>query len=164
MVILYAEISNCIHIPRAIARHDIQVALTIVPNRRWRWQRKDLHASHPLISALAERHYGVDFTRSLGPAPPPILMSEIPWAFGDVDALQIAPEESMTPVPAPAPVVSRRREMEYEMRREAERRKRYPYDPTASDATQTRTPTYETDRASEQMAYDSTETNLVFGR
>ncbi|CAE6426805.1 unnamed protein product [Rhizoctonia solani] len=154
MVILYAEISNCIHIPRAIAKHDIQVALTIVPNRRWRWQRKDLHASHPLISALAERHYGVDFTRSLGPAPPPMLMSEIPWAFGDVDALQIAPEESIPP----APIVTRRRDIEYEMRREVERRKRYPYDPTASEHTPTPTPTYETERSSEQMSYEPTDT------
>ncbi|CAE6519178.1 unnamed protein product [Rhizoctonia solani] len=142
MVILYAEISNCIHIPRAIAKHDIQVALTIVPNRRWRWQRKDLHASHPLISALAERHYGVDFTRELGPAPPPMLMSEIPWPFGDVDSLQIIPDEP-TPIP-PAPSITRRREMEYEMRREVERRKRYPYDPTE--------PTYEPESP---MAYDT---------
>ncbi|CAE6413146.1 hypothetical protein ACGC1H_002950 [Rhizoctonia solani] len=155
MVILYAEISNCIHIPRAVAKHDIQVALTIVPNRRWRWQRKDLHASHPLISALAERHYGKDFTRELGPAPPPMLMSEIPWPFGDVDSLQIAPEE---PIP-PVPLVSRRREMEYEMRREVERRKRYPYDPTATDAAYDPEPT----SASDQMAYETAETKPAPG-
>ncbi|KAJ1307347.1 hypothetical protein OPQ81_001453 [Rhizoctonia solani] len=145
MVILYAEISNCIHIPRSTAKHDIQVALTIVPNRRWRWQRKDLHASHPLISALAERHYGVEFTRELGPVPPPTLMSEIPWPFADVDSLQIAPEES--PSIPPVPSVNRRREMEYEMRR-----KRYPYDPTASE------PQYEPEPLSDQMAYEPAET------
>lgn len=121
MVILYAEISNCIHIPRTVARHDIHVALTIVPNRRWRWQRKDLHASHPLISALAERHYGTDFIRSLGPPPPPILMSEIAWPFADVDSLQVDPEEVM-PVPRGVGVPDRRREMEREMEmRERER-------------------------------------------
>ncbi|KAG8680083.1 hypothetical protein FRC09_018497 [Ceratobasidium sp. 395] len=108
MVILYAEISNCIHIPRVVAKHDIHVALTIVPNRRWRWQRKDLHASHPLISALAERHYGTDFIRSLGPPPPPILMSEIAWPFTDVESLQIDPEE----IVIPRGVSDRRREWE----------------------------------------------------
>ncbi|KAG8710999.1 hypothetical protein FRC11_003880 [Ceratobasidium sp. 423] len=151
MVILYAEISNCIHIPRPIAKHDIQVALTIVPNRRWRWQRKDLHASHPLISALAERHYGVDFTRELGPAPPPMLMSEIPWPFGDVDSLQIVPDEP----PASIPSMSRRREMEYEMRREAERRKRYPYDPTSEAA-------YDPEPPSDQMAYEPAESKPAY--
>ncbi|KAH7341956.1 fungal-specific transcription factor domain-containing protein [Rhizoctonia solani] len=156
MVILYAEISNCIHIPRAIAKHDIQVALTIVPNRRWRWQRKDLHASHPLISALAERHYGVDFTRELGPAPPPMLMSEIPWPFGDVDSLQIAPDEPVPSIP-PVPSVSRRREMEYEMRREVERRKRYPYDPTAAEPASATT-AYGPEPPSDQMAYEPAET------
>jgi hypothetical protein len=127
MVILYAEISNCIHIPRTVAKHDIHVALTIVPNRRWRWQRKDLHASHPLISALAERHYGTDFIRSLGPPPPPILMSEIAWPFGDVDALQIDPEET-APVNVPSSAVprgllpDRRRDLEREIEmRERER-------------------------------------------
>ncbi|GAB1521756.1 hypothetical protein RhiTH_004853 [Rhizoctonia solani] len=165
MVILYAEISNCIHIPRSIARHDIQVALTIVPNRRWRWQRKDLHASHPLISALAERHYGVDFTRSLGPTPPPMLMSEIPWPFGEVESLQILPEESIPPsVPSVPAVVSRRRDMEYEIRGGLGRGKRYPYDPTASASASASAPdhspmqTHETDRSSEQMAYEPAET------
>ncbi|KAG8699761.1 hypothetical protein FRC08_005121 [Ceratobasidium sp. 394] len=111
MVILYAEISNCIHIPRTVAKHDIHVALTIVPNRRWRWQRKDLHASHPLISALAERHYGTDFIRSLGPPPPPILMSEIAWPFTDVDSLQVDPEETV-PRSVASGSVDRRREIE----------------------------------------------------
>ncbi|CAE6477666.1 unnamed protein product, partial [Rhizoctonia solani] len=159
MVILYAEISNCIHIPRAVAKHDIQVALTIVPNRRWRWQRKDLHASHPLISALAERHYGKDFTRELGPAPPPMLMSEISWPFEDIDSLQIAPEEPVPSIPpVPSVNVNRRRELEFEMRREVERRKRYPYDPTATEAYDS-----EPTSASDQMVYEPAESKPAPG-
>ncbi|QRV89488.1 Fungal specific transcription factor domain [Ceratobasidium sp. AG-Ba] len=115
MVILYAEISNCIHIPPYVAKQDIHVALTIVPNRRWRWSRKDLHASHPLISALAERHYGNDFIHSLGPPPPPILMSEIPWPFADVDSLKIEPDEG-TLASIPRGLNERRRDRDIEMR------------------------------------------------
>jgi hypothetical protein len=67
--------------PHTVAEHDIHIALTIVPNRRWRWQLKDLHASHPLISALAERHYGTDFIHTLGAPPRPNLDERDPVAI-----------------------------------------------------------------------------------
>ncbi|KAF8754060.1 Fungal specific transcription factor domain [Rhizoctonia solani] len=71
--------------------------------------------------------------------------------------------------PVGSAVVSRRRDMEYEIRGGLGRGKRYPYDPTASASASASAPdhspmqTHETDRSSEQMAYEPAETKNTSG-
>jgi hypothetical protein len=54
------------------------MALDMLPSFRWRWERRELNGSHPLIATLAEKVLGVNL-RQAGPSSHPVLMPEIDW-------------------------------------------------------------------------------------
>lgn len=54
------------------------MALDMLPSFRWRWERKEMNGSHPLIATLAEKVLGVNL-RQAGPTSHPVLIPEIDW-------------------------------------------------------------------------------------
>lgn len=57
------------------------MALDMLPSFRWRWERREMNGSHPLIATLAEKVLGVNL-RQAGPSSHPVLIPELDW---DVD-------------------------------------------------------------------------------
>jgi len=75
MVVLFGHMSRCEALPRQVALEDVWMALDMLPSFRWRWERKELNNSHPLIATLAEKVFGVNL-RQAGPSSHPVLMPE----------------------------------------------------------------------------------------
>lgn len=78
MVILFGHMSKCDRLPREVALEDVWMALDMLPSFRWRWERKDLNGSHPLIAKLAEQVLGVNL-HQVAPSTAPMLLSEQDW-------------------------------------------------------------------------------------
>nr|GAT60924.1 predicted protein [Mycena chlorophos] len=79
MVILYGQMSNCDGmLTRQMAIDDLWLALDMLPRFRWRWERKDLNGSHPLIFELASHVMGVDL-HAVKPSTQPVLLCEPDW-------------------------------------------------------------------------------------
>jgi hypothetical protein len=78
MVILFGHMSRCDSLTRQVALEDVWMALDMLPSFRWRWERREMNGSHPLIATLAEKVLGVNL-RQAGPSSHPVLMSEIDW-------------------------------------------------------------------------------------
>ena len=54
------------------------MALDMLPQFRWRWERKDVGGGHPLIAKLAEEVLKVNL-HQVSPTAPPVLLSESDW-------------------------------------------------------------------------------------
>ena len=54
------------------------MALDMLPSFRWRWERREMNGSHPLIATLAEKVLRVNL-RQAGPSSHPVLMPELDW-------------------------------------------------------------------------------------
>jgi len=78
MVILFGHMSRCDSLTRQVALEDVWMALDMLPSFRWRWERKEMNGSHPLIATLAEKVLGVNL-RQAGPTSHPVLMPELDW-------------------------------------------------------------------------------------
>jgi hypothetical protein len=78
MVILFGHMSRCDSLTRQVALEDVWMALDMLPSFRWRWERRELNGSHPLIATLAEKVLGVNL-RQAGPSSHPVLMPELDW-------------------------------------------------------------------------------------
>lgn len=78
MVILFGHMSRCDSLTRQVALEDVWMALDMLPSFRWRWERKEMNGSHPLIATLAEKVLGVNL-RQAGPSSHPVLMPELDW-------------------------------------------------------------------------------------
>lgn len=78
MVILFGHMSRCDSLTRQVALEDVWMALDMLPSFRWRWERKEMNGSHPLIATLAEKVLGVNL-RQAGPTSHPLLMPELDW-------------------------------------------------------------------------------------
>jgi hypothetical protein len=78
MVILFGHMSRCDSLTRQVALEDVWMALDMLPSFRWRWERREMNGSHPLIATLAEKVLGVNL-RQAGPSSHPVLMSEPDW-------------------------------------------------------------------------------------
>jgi hypothetical protein len=78
MVILFGHMSRCESLTRQVALEDVWMALDMLPSFRWRWERREMSGSHPLIATLAEKVLGVNL-RQAGPSSHPVLMPEIDW-------------------------------------------------------------------------------------
>ena len=78
MVILFGHMSRCDSLSRQVALEDVWMALDMLPSFRWRWERKEMNGSHPLIATLAEKVLGVNL-RQAGPTSHPVLMPELDW-------------------------------------------------------------------------------------
>ncbi|KAI0293830.1 hypothetical protein BC826DRAFT_1141248 [Russula brevipes] len=78
MVILFGHMSRCDALTRQVALEDVWMALDMLPSFRWRWERKEMTGSHPLIATLAEKVLGVNL-RQAGPSSHPVLMPEVDW-------------------------------------------------------------------------------------
>jgi hypothetical protein len=76
MVVLFGHMSRCNALTRQVALEDVWMALDMLPSFRWRWERKELNNSYPLISTLAEKVFGVNL-RQAGPSSHPVLMHEV---------------------------------------------------------------------------------------
>jgi len=76
MVVLFGHMSRCESLTRQVALEDVWMALDMLPSFRWRWERKELNNSHPLIATLAEKVFGVNL-RQAGPSSHPVLMPEL---------------------------------------------------------------------------------------
>ncbi|THH26993.1 hypothetical protein EUX98_g7198 [Antrodiella citrinella] len=105
MVILFGHMSKCDRLPREVALEDVWMALEMLPSFRWRWERKDLKGSHPLIAKLAEQVLGVN-VHQVAPTTAPMLLSEQDWETeGILSPKQVGsssgPQPS-TPVMGPA--------------------------------------------------------------
>ncbi|KAI0259843.1 hypothetical protein BC834DRAFT_846478 [Gloeopeniophorella convolvens] len=96
MVILFGHMSRCDSLTRQVALEDVWMALDMLPSFRWRWERKDVNGSHPLIATLAEKVLGVNL-RQAGPSSHPVLMPELDWEL-DAGAGGGSPGASHTPV------------------------------------------------------------------
>ncbi|TCD61493.1 hypothetical protein EIP91_008376 [Steccherinum ochraceum] len=106
MVILFGHMSKCERLPHAIAMEDVWVALDMLPSFRWRWERKDVNGSHPLIAKLAEQVLGVNL-HQVAPTSPPMLLTEQDWeAEGILSPKSVGGNSSgpqpSTPVMGPA--------------------------------------------------------------
>lgn len=78
MVILYGHMSMCDRLPLQVALEDVWMALDMLPQFRWRWERKDMNGGHPLIAKLAEEVLKVNL-HQVSPTTPPMLLSESDW-------------------------------------------------------------------------------------
>ena len=78
MVILFGHMSRCDSLTRQVALEDVWMALDMLPSFRWRWERREMNGSHPLIATLAEKVLGVNL-RQAGPSSHPVLFPEIDW-------------------------------------------------------------------------------------
>jgi hypothetical protein len=78
MVILFGHMSQCKSLTRQVALEDVWMALDMLPSFRWRWERREMNGSHPLIATLAEKVLGVNL-RQAGPSSHPVLMPELDW-------------------------------------------------------------------------------------
>jgi hypothetical protein len=78
MVILFGHMSRCDSLTRQVALEDVWMALDMLPSFRWRWERREMNGSHPLIATLAEKVLGVNL-RQAGPSSHPVLMPELDW-------------------------------------------------------------------------------------
>jgi len=76
MVILFGHMSHCEALLHQVALEDVWMALDMLPSFRWRWERKELNNSHPLIATLAKKVFGVNL-RQAGPSSHPVLMPEL---------------------------------------------------------------------------------------
>jgi hypothetical protein len=78
MVILFGHMSRCDSLTRQVALEDVWMALDMLPSFRWRWERREMNGSHPLIATLAEKVLGVNL-RQAGPSSHPVLLPELDW-------------------------------------------------------------------------------------
>ena len=78
MVILYGHMSVVDKLPLQVALEDVWMALDMLPQFRWRWERKDLNPGHPLIAKLAEKVLDVNL-HQVAPSGAPMLLSEQDW-------------------------------------------------------------------------------------
>ncbi|KAI0297275.1 hypothetical protein B0F90DRAFT_1819450 [Multifurca ochricompacta] len=78
MVILFGHMSRCDSLTRQVALEDVWMALDMLPSFRWRWERREMNGSHPLIATLAEKVLGVNL-HQVGPSSHPVLMPELDW-------------------------------------------------------------------------------------
>ncbi|KAF7789708.1 hypothetical protein EIP86_000654 [Pleurotus ostreatoroseus] len=78
MVILYGHMSKCDKLPLQVALEDVWMALDMLPQFRWKWERKDMNGGHPLIAKLAEEVLKVKL-HQVSPTMPPMLFSESDW-------------------------------------------------------------------------------------
>ncbi len=109
MVILFGHMSKCERLPREVALEDVWMALDMLPSFRWRWERKDLKGSHPLIARLAEEVLKVNL-HQVAPTTAPMLLSEEDWdtegvlspKTGNGGLQQVGPQP-VTPTIGPAP-------------------------------------------------------------
>lgn len=106
MVILFGHMSKCERLPREVALEDVWMALDMLPSFRWRWERKDLNGSHPLIAKLAEQVLGVNL-HQVAPTTAPMLLSEQDWDTEGVLSPSLnsgvsSGQQPSTPVTGPA--------------------------------------------------------------
>jgi hypothetical protein len=78
MVILFGQMSRCDSLTRQVALEDVWMALDMLPSFRWRWERREMNGSHPLIAKLTETVLGVNL-RQAGPSSHPVLIPELDW-------------------------------------------------------------------------------------
>ncbi|OCH90336.1 hypothetical protein OBBRIDRAFT_755152 [Obba rivulosa] len=95
MVILFGQMSSVSRLPRQVALEDVWMALDMLPSFRWRWERKDVNAGHPLIARLAEKVLKVNL-HQVAPTSAPMLLPEQDW-----DDSPMSP--AMMPDPAQQP-------------------------------------------------------------
>jgi hypothetical protein len=72
------------------------MALDMLPSFRWRWERRELNGSHPLIATLAEKVLGVNL-RQAGPSSHPVLMAELDWEIEGTNSPVATHTSSSTP-------------------------------------------------------------------
>jgi hypothetical protein len=72
------------------------MALDMLPSFRWRWERRELNGSHPLIATLAEKVLGVNL-RQAGPSSHPVLMPELDWEIEGTHSPVATHTSSSTP-------------------------------------------------------------------
>lgn len=106
MIILYARFSKVPALDPAIAKEDCALALKLVPELRWRWERQDNKGSHPLIARLA---YMLLDGFDENPKAKPMLLDEEYWVPNHIlqsrttpnlDVLLLSPPSTETPLPA----------------------------------------------------------------
>ncbi|KAI9512942.1 hypothetical protein F5148DRAFT_972578 [Russula earlei] len=96
MVILFGHMSRCDSLTRQVALEDVWMALDMLPSFRWRWERKEMNGSHPLIATLAEKVLGVNL-RQAGPSSHPVLMPERDWDLEVTSSPVVAHTTASTP-------------------------------------------------------------------
>lgn len=108
MIILYARFSKVEALDPAIAKEDCALALKLVPELRWRWERQDNKGSHPLIARLAYKLLdGFDEN----PKAKPMLLDENYWVPNhilqartspNIEELLLSPPSMDVPLPTGA--------------------------------------------------------------
>lgn len=106
MIILYARFSKVEALDPAVAKEDCALALKLVPELRWRWERQDNKGSHPLIARLAYKLLdGFDEN----PKAKPMLIDENYWVpqhillsrmTPNIEELLLSPPSVDMPLPA----------------------------------------------------------------
>lgn len=96
MVILFGHMSRCDSLTRQVALEDVWMALDMLPSFRWRWERKEMNGSHPLIATLAEKVLGVNL-RQAGPTSHPVLIPELDWDIEGTSSPVAAHTTASTP-------------------------------------------------------------------
>lgn len=106
MIILYARFSKVEALDPAVAKEDCALALKLVPELRWRWERQDNKGSHPLIARLAYKLLdGFDENPKTKPwlidetywVPPHILQSHAP---PNIEEILQSPPHVNIPLPS----------------------------------------------------------------
>jgi hypothetical protein len=83
MVILYGQMSKDTRLSRETAIQDIWTALDMLPRFRWRWERMDMNAGHPMIEMLAEKVLSINLREvNINNAGPSFLIPEEDWEAG----------------------------------------------------------------------------------
>lgn len=103
MIILYARFSKVEALDPTIAKEDCALALKLVPELRWRWERQDNKGSHPLIARLA---YKLLDGFNENPKAKPMLIDENYWVPQHMLLNRAPPnlEELFSSPPRPADV------------------------------------------------------------
>lgn len=78
MVILFGQMSHCDRLSTETAIEDIWTALDMLPRFRWRWERRDMNGSHPLIERLAEKVLCINLSE-VKRTGTPVLIPEDDW-------------------------------------------------------------------------------------
>jgi hypothetical protein len=87
--ILYGKVYNCPALNDDVQRADVWMALHMLPQFRWRWDRKDWNGGHPYLYELACHVFNID-KKTIGPLnSPAVLFEETIWANINWDASSV---------------------------------------------------------------------------
>ncbi|KAH7106288.1 hypothetical protein BKA62DRAFT_289533 [Auriculariales sp. MPI-PUGE-AT-0066] len=94
MTIIYGIMMQSPHLSWERSLDDVWLALSLLPLTRWRWERKDHSAQHPVISKLAEKVFKTNLSEKTREEQPGVLMPEV--STKEYDELEERPRSSLS--------------------------------------------------------------------